>query len=94
VTALTRAGARHPDLNVKNVLLTPGLADGAAPQAHVLDVDRMIFGAAGDDAITAANLRRLLRSARKWGARHGQLLREGEMEALVRAATGDSREAA
>ena len=94
VAALTRAGARHPDLNVKNVLLTPGLSAGAAPQALVLDVDRVVFGTAGNAAVTAANVRRLVRSARKWGARHGTLLTEAELGALARAAGADTRGAA
>lgn len=94
VAALTRAGARHPDLNVKNVLLTTGPTEAIAPQAYVLDVDRVVFGAAGDAAITRANVRRLLRSARKWSARHGTLLGEPELDALARAAHAGTREAA
>jgi 3-deoxy-D-manno-octulosonic acid kinase len=59
---MQRAGARHPDLNVKNVLLARG---PAGPVAHVLDVDRVSFGAPGDARLAAANARRLVRSARK-----------------------------
>jgi len=61
--ALERAGARHPDLNVTNVLI---VASHEVPaRALVLDVDRVVFGARGDARIGAANVRRLLRSARK-----------------------------
>ncbi|HEU4631701.1 MAG TPA: lipopolysaccharide kinase InaA family protein, partial [Gemmatimonadaceae bacterium] len=81
IATLGRAGARHPDLNVKNVLLTPG-SSTTAPQAYVLDVDRVRFRAPGDAATSEANVRRLLRSARKWGARHGTLLDAAEMAAL------------
>lgn len=70
VGALARAGARHPDLNVKNVLLTPPDAPHAslaplAPLAYVLDVDRVRFDQRDRDAVLRANLDRLLRSARK-----------------------------
>jgi hypothetical protein len=61
--ALERAGARHPDLNVTNVLIVA--TDGVPARALVLDVDRVVFGARGDARIGAANVRRLLRSARK-----------------------------
>ncbi len=81
---LGRAGARHPDLNVKNVLVT-NEADGA-PVAHVLDVDRVIFGAAGDPSIAAANLARLTRSARKWASRGHMLVTDDELARLAAAA--------
>ena len=61
--ALERAGARHPDLNVTNVLIVA--TDGLPPRALVLDVDRVVFGERGDVRIGAANVRRLLRSANK-----------------------------
>jgi 3-deoxy-D-manno-octulosonic acid kinase len=57
--ALERAGARHPDLNLGNVLIA-----GDARQAFVIDVDRVVFEPPGP-AIGAANVRRLLRSATK-----------------------------
>jgi hypothetical protein len=53
--SLQRAGARHPDLNVRNVLIT----DGGV--AAVLDVDRVTFGANA----AGANVQRLLRSMAK-----------------------------
>jgi hypothetical protein len=86
VARLTRAGARHPDLNVKNVLLT---VHGDTPLAHVLDVDRIVFGDPGDPGLTDANMDRLARSVRRWHERRGPLLDDGElrrMERLVREA--------
>jgi hypothetical protein len=59
---LRGAGAHHPDLNVRNVLVMDG---AGGPTAAVLDVDRVEFGAAGDVAIAERNVRRLLRSMRK-----------------------------
>src|SRR5947199_8936065 len=37
--SLTPAGAHHPDLNLKNVMLTAGHGEGL--DAHVLDIDRV-----------------------------------------------------
>ncbi len=62
--SLTYAGAHHPDLNLKNVLLTAGEGEGL--DAHVLDVDRVHFSAPGSPLIAKANLDRLIRSLRKW----------------------------
>jgi 3-deoxy-D-manno-octulosonic acid kinase len=76
--ALSRAGAHHPDLNLKNVYLA---GDGLAATAYVLDVDRVRFT---DDAQAAArNFARFARSARKWDAE--QNLGVGD-DALVRLA--------
>lgn len=77
VAALARAGARHADLNAKNVLL----ADGGA-RALVLDVDRVSFG---DDRAAAleANLARLARSLRKHEAKWGARFAPGEVDALA-----------
>jgi hypothetical protein len=79
---LARAGARHPDLNVKNVLLTRPA--GADPVAYVLDVDRIVFEAPGA-RVAAANVARLARSARKWAARGTPLLGAAEIAALAAA---------
>jgi hypothetical protein len=62
LSALRHAGAHHPDLNVRNVLLLDGTS---GPTAAVLDVDRVVFGAPGDPSLSARNLRRLLQSMRK-----------------------------
>ena len=59
---LRQAGAHHPDLNVRNVLI---LNAAYAPAAVVLDVDRVVFGAPGDVELAERNLKRLLRSMGK-----------------------------
>ena len=61
--ALEMAGARHPDLNLANVLIVA--RQGATVRAVVLDVDRIVFGTPGDARIGVANVRRLVRSAFK-----------------------------
>ena len=80
VAALNAAGARHHDLNVKNILLAP--TDGRLA-AWVLDVDRVDFGAPGSVAVRQGNATRLLRSARKWRDLHGAVFDEGAMAPLV-----------
>jgi hypothetical protein len=63
---LADAGAHHPDLNIKNVLLArPAGAD--LPVAHVLDVDRVVLGV-DRSRVADANLARLERSIAKWRA--------------------------
>ena len=62
--SLTQAGAHHPDLNLKNVLLSAGA--GPELDAHVLDVDRVRFSSPGSPLVAKANLDRLIRSLRKW----------------------------
>ena len=57
VRSLNAAGARHHDLNVKNVLLTDG--DGGLV-AWVLDVDRVRFGQAHAARVRVGNATRLL----------------------------------
>jgi hypothetical protein len=66
--SLTQAGAHHPDLNLKNVLLTAG--EGPGLDAHVLDVDRVSFSSPGNPLVAKANLDRLIRSLRKWRDLH------------------------
>jgi hypothetical protein len=79
VRTLNAAGARHHDLNVKNVLLTDG--EGGLV-AWVLDVDRVRFGQAHAASIRVGNATRLLRSARKWRDERGAVLDERELAAL------------
>ena len=79
VRSLNAAGARHHDLNVKNVLLTDG--DGGLV-AWVLDVDRVRFGQAHAARVRVGNATRLLRSARKWRDERGAVLDETELTAL------------
>lgn len=75
LAALARAGARHPDLNLKNVLLAPTPLGRVGPttRAWVLDVDvaRVLAAAVAPAAAAttlAANIERLTRSVRKWAA--------------------------
>lgn len=84
VRVLSDAGARHHDLNVKNVLL--GESEDLVLRALVLDVDRVTFGQAGV-VVLEQNLARLLRSARKWQSLHGARVTNAELDnfaALVR----------
>jgi hypothetical protein len=80
VRSLNAAGARHHDLNVKNVLLAPGTA--GALEGWVLDVDRVAFGTANSASVRLGNAARLLRSARKWREERGAELDEGDLAAL------------
>ncbi len=75
---LAAAGARHHDLNVKNVLLRPR---GEELEALALDVDRVSFEI-GD--VMTANVARLSRSARKWRERQGATVDESELAVLAR----------
>lgn len=72
VDSMDAVGARHHDLNVKNVLLAP-VRSGLA--AWVLDVDRVVF--TDPPAAAAGNRARLLRSARKWRDERGAVFDEG-----------------
>lgn len=65
VAGLTRVGAVHADLNVRNVVVRRG-TEGQY-EASVLDVDRIVWLGPGDARVGRANLRRLSRSMRKAG---------------------------
>jgi len=80
VLALNAAGARHHDLNVKNILLAPG---DRGLVAWALDVDRVDFGEAGSESVRQGNAKRLLRSARKWHDLKGALFDERELAPLL-----------
>lgn len=80
VHALQRAGAVHPDLNLKNVLVT---GDGARCHALVLDVDVVRFASPGDPLVTRRNVARLVRSARKWRAQRGLHVADDELARLT-----------
>ncbi len=82
VAVLSRAGARHHDLNAKNVLIA---GDAARPTAYVLDVDRITFGGEPARALEL-NLARLARSLRKWRQRFGAAVADEEIAALAAAA--------
>ena len=87
--ALERAGARHPDLNVKNVLIVAAPERGS--RALVLDVDRVTFAEPGSPGVGAANVRRLVRSARKLRAQGLIAISDVELDALTAAATAARR---
>lgn len=87
VAKLCAAGARHPDLNLKNILLT---SQAGGMTAFVLDVDRVSFGRTGAGTITEANLRRLERSARKWIQLYGADITAEDMS-FLRARVMDQR---
>lgn len=78
--ALTQAGAWHPDLNVKNILLVPDDAGELHPA--VLDIDRVKFVVPGDPNVREANVRRLERSLARWRERHGASFTDDERRAL------------
>lgn len=80
VTALSHAGARHHDLNVKNVLLRD--TNGGALEAMVLDVDRVTFSTNAD--VLEQNLARLIRSARKWQSLHRAPVTDDELAEFAR----------
>lgn len=71
---LAAAQAVHPDLNVKNILLSRAGTDAktgsSVVDAWVLDVDVVRFRELPPAAVMVLNLRRLVRSIRKWHARH------------------------
>jgi len=80
VRTMNEVGARHHDLNVKNVLIAPS---GGGLVAYLLDVDRVTFGAPRSAEVAEGNVARLLRSARKWRERHGALFEERELAELL-----------
>ena len=82
LASLARAGARHEDLNLKNVLVT---ADAQATTAWAIDVDRVTFGHPRVRAMEA-NLARFVRSARKWRRGRALPIEEDRLGALARRA--------
>jgi 3-deoxy-D-manno-octulosonic acid kinase len=79
VVVLGTVGARHHDLNVKNILLHT--AENGALAAFILDVDRVVFEE--PEMVFEENLARLLRSARKWQAIHGAPVTDSELAELA-----------
>jgi hypothetical protein len=61
VASLSNAGAHHPDLNLRNILVDRTEPD----RAWVLDVDRIRFHVPGNPMVIRANADRLERSLRK-----------------------------
>ena len=80
--ALAHAGARHADLNIKNVLLQ---RTAAGLRAFVLDVDRVTFHERASTDVRDRNWARLLRSARKWRTLHGAQISDEWLEAVRQA---------
>ena len=80
VERMNEAGVRHHDLNVKNVLIS---TSPSGLGAHLLDVDRVTFGAPRSPEVAAANAARLLRSARKWRDERGATVAESDVAALA-----------
>ena len=85
VAQLSQSGARHHDLNAKNVLI-------ANDRAYVLDVDRVSLGGDRSEALRG-NLSRLSRSLRKQRDEFGARVSErdiAELAAGARRALGPS----
>lgn len=75
---LAQHGVVHPDLNVKNVLLTQSTL---GPQAMIIDVDVVRWDATADArTVLDANLRRLTRSAKKWRRQFGCALSDEALQ--------------
>ncbi|MBA3339009.1 MAG: hypothetical protein H0W68_09450 [Gemmatimonadaceae bacterium] len=75
---LAAAGARHHDLNLKNILLA-STPSGLSP--YILDVDRVTFSGS-EKRTRRANARRLAQSARKWLKHRGATVLSSELNAL------------
>lgn len=85
LSSLARAGAHHPDLNARNILISWDSAHGA--MAHVLDVDRIRFHVPGDPMVASANIARLDRSLRKLREKHELEISDVEID-VIRDAPG------
>ena len=81
---LSRAGAHHPDLNARNVLITWDSTEGA--KAYVLDVDRIRFHVSGDPMVSSANLSRLERSLLKLRDMEGLAISSDEIAVIRQSA--------
>jgi 3-deoxy-D-manno-octulosonic acid kinase len=80
LASMSLARARHPDLNIKNVLLADN--DFGGIEACVLDVDRVWLDKADAGTVLEANLRRFSRSALKWRRLHGLPIEEADLLAI------------
>ena len=80
LASLSLAGARHPDLNLRNVLIADNEHGGI--QALALDVDRVWLDVPGKQTVLEANLRRLSRSAMKARRIHGLPIEEADLLAI------------
>lgn len=80
LASLHEIGARHHDLNVKNILLRHAPHGGF--EAMVLDVDRVEFAPVGE-SVAQANAARLMRSAKKWQTHWGAPITDAELADLA-----------
>jgi hypothetical protein len=78
---MASAGVRHPDLNVRNVLIARD--ENGQREAWLLDVDRVWFDTPRHPRVREANLSRFARSARKLHEREGLPVGDGEMALLA-----------
>ena len=85
LVAMARGGVRHPDLNLKNILVASPRA--GAVRAYLLDVDRVLIDPSRARA-AAANAGRLARSARRWRERRNVAISEQELALLEGGALG------
>ncbi|HEU6449891.1 MAG TPA: lipopolysaccharide kinase InaA family protein [Gemmatimonadaceae bacterium] len=81
IASMTIAGARHPDINIKNILVTR--YDGGAVHAQVIDVDRVWFDQPGSALVTERNLHRLTRSLHKWRRLHGLQVDDFDIQSIA-----------
>lgn len=83
VRQLNAAGVQHPDLNLKNVLVS---SEESGYVAHILDIDRVHFHVPNDPNIARANIDRLVESLKKWrsaDASRMNSLTDGDISYLV-----------
>jgi hypothetical protein len=80
LASMSLARARHPDLNIKNVLVAHN--DFGGVESFVLDVDRVWLDKGGAVSVLEANMRRLSRSALKWRRLHGLPIEEADLLAI------------
>ena len=85
LVAMARGGVRHPDLNLKNILISRS-ASGAL-HAYLLDVDRVQIDSARARA-AAANAARLTRSTARWRDRRAAAITDADVAVLEAAALG------
>lgn len=82
LASLARAGARHEDLNLKNILVT---TSASRTTAWAIDVDRVTLEVPRVRAMEA-NVARLVRSARKWRRGRSLPVEEHRLATLARRA--------
>lgn len=81
VRSLHAVGLIHPDLNLKNILVTAG---DAGPRAVVIDLDRARLGGSVSRPARRRMLRRFERSLRKWEVATGRRAPAGSLAAFRR----------